>query len=174
MAQNFKQLLNPVTTFIFDVDGVLTDGSVTLMPDGEQIRKMNIKDGYALQLAVKKGYNVAIISGGKSEAVRLRLQGLGIKDIFLGAYSKLEVYNDYLAANHLSHEQVLYMGDDVPDYEVMSKVGVAVCPSNSAAEIVSLCKYISHQKGGEGCARDVIEQVMRLHGKWFDREGFVW
>lgn len=174
MSKNFKELLGTVNTFIFDVDGVLTDGSVTLMPDGEQVRKMNIKDGYALQLAIKQGYRVAIISGGKSEAIRTRMNGLGITDVFLGVSNKLEKLDDYLMATDSSINQVLYMGDDLPDYEVMYKVGVAVCPRDAAPEIISLCSYVSHFKGGEGCVRDVIEQTMRLHSKWFDKNGFVW
>lgn len=174
MSQNFKQLLNKVTTFIFDVDGVLTDGSVTLMPDGEQVRKMNIKDGYALQLAIKQGYRVAIISGGKSESVRTRMEGLGIKDVYLGVSNKIEKFEDYLLTHQLSADQILYMGDDIPDYEVMSKAGVAVCPKNSAPEILGICTYVSHLNGGEGCVRDVIEQTLRLHNKWFDKNGFVW
>ena len=174
MPENFKQLLNAVTTFIFDVDGVLTDGSVTLMSTGDQVRTMNIKDGYALQLAIKKGYKVAIISGGKSESVRLRMQGLGITDVYLGAENKLEIFENYLIENELNGTQVLYMGDDIPDYEVMTKVAVAVCPADAAPEIKALCTYISHLSGGQGCVRDVIEQTMRVQGKWFDKEGFVW
>ncbi len=174
MIKNFKQLLNKVNTFIFDVDGVLTDGTVLLMPNGEQVRNMNIKDGYALQLAIKKGYRVAIISGGKSEEVRTRMLGLGIQDVYLGVSYKLEKFEEYLLHNELTAEQVLYMGDDLPDYEVMSKAGVAVCPSDAAPEIASICSYISHKKGGEGCVRDVIEQTMRLQNKWFDKTGFTW
>lgn len=171
---NFKQLLNQITTFIFDVDGVLTDGSVTLMPNGEQVRKMNIKDGYALQLAIKKGYRVIIISGGKSEAVRLRLQGLGINEVYLGAHNKLEILEERLLDKEFSLEQILYMGDDIPDYEVMSKVAVAACPADAAPEIKALSTYISQRNGGEGAVRDVIEQTLRLHGKWLDKDGFVW
>ncbi len=174
MSANFKQLLTAVTTFIFDVDGVLTDGSVTLMPNGDQVRKMNIKDGYALQLAIKKGFKIGIISGGKSESVRQRLEGLGISNIFLGVQNKLEIYNEFMLVNELKPQQILYMGDDIPDYEVMAKVGVAVCPADAAPEILRICTYISHRNGGEGAVRDVIEQTLRLQGKWFDKEGFVW
>ncbi len=174
MATNFKTLLNQITTFIFDVDGVLTDGSVTLFPNGEQVRKMNIKDGYALQLAVKKGYRIIIISGGKSEAVRQRLQGLGISEIHLGVNNKLELLNDILLEKQFTTDQTLYMGDDIPDYEVMQKVAVAVCPADAAPEIKSICTYISQRNGGEGAVRDVIEQTLRLQGKWFDKDGFIW
>lgn len=172
--ENFKSLLPGVKAFVFDVDGVLTDGSVTLMPDGEQVRKMNIKDGYALQLAVKKGYVVAIISGGKSEMVRKRLNGLGINDIYLGQSDKVEAFKEILEIHRLDASSVLYMGDDIPDFEVMKRVGVPTCPKDAASEIKSLCLYVSEQKGGNGAVRDVIEQVLKVQNKWFDAEGFVW
>jgi 3-deoxy-D-manno-octulosonate 8-phosphate phosphatase (KDO 8-P phosphatase) len=172
MEKNFKELLNNITTFVFDVDGVLTDGSVILMPGGEQIRNMNIKDGFALQLAVKKGYRIAVITGGKSEFVRTRLNGLGIKDIYLGAHDKLAAFNDFIHANDLTSQEVLYMGDDVPDYDVMKRVGVATCPADAASEIKSICKYISQKPGGKGCVRDVVEQVMKVQDKWnVDEDG---
>jgi 3-deoxy-D-manno-octulosonate 8-phosphate phosphatase (KDO 8-P phosphatase) len=163
---NFKSRLNAVTTFIFDVDGVLTDGKVFLLPGGHQVRNMNIKDGYALQLAVKKGYKICIISGGKSEDVKQRLSLLGIEDIFMSAHDKLSVYKDFIAEHEISDNQVLYMGDDLPDYEVLQRVGAATCPNDAAEEIKNVCQYISAKKGGEGCVRDVIEQVMRVQGKW--------
>lgn len=166
MEKNFKELLHAITTFIFDVDGVLTDGSVILMPGSEPLRSMNIKDGYALQFAVKKGYRIAIISGGKSEVVRTRLNGLGIHDVYLGVHDKLEVYTDFIYSNAIKPEEILYMGDDVPDYDVMKRVGVATCPADAATEIKNICQYISQKTGGTGCVRDVIEQVMRLQGKW--------
>lgn len=172
--ENFKTKLTRIKAFIFDVDGVLTDGSVTLMPDGEQVRVMNIKDGYALQLAVKKGYTIAIISGGKSEMVRKRLNGLGITDIYLGAHTKIDVYKELLEIHHLKEEEILYMGDDIPDYEVMKRVGVPTCPNDSAQEIKDISIYVSHQKGGKGAVRDVIEQVLKVQNKWLDNEGFVW
>ncbi len=172
--ENFKTKLTRIKAFIFDVDGVLTDGSVTLMPDGEQVRVMNIKDGYALQLAVKKGYRVAIISGGKSEMVRKRLNGLGITDIYLGAHNKMDTYKEFIETYNINPDEILYMGDDIPDYEVMKKVGVPTCPSDSAQEIKDICIYISHQKGGKGAVRDVIEQVMKVQNKWLDNDGFVW
>jgi 3-deoxy-D-manno-octulosonate 8-phosphate phosphatase (KDO 8-P phosphatase) len=172
--ENFKTKLTRVKAFIFDVDGVLTDGSVTLMPDGEQVRVMNIKDGYALQLAVKKGYKIAIISGGKSEMVRKRLLGLGITDIYLGVHTKIDVYKELIEIYNISPEEILYMGDDLPDYEVMQRIGVPTCPNDSAVEIKDISIYISDKKGGEGAVRDVIEQVMRVQGNWFSKEGFVW
>ncbi|HRG38596.1 MAG TPA: HAD family hydrolase [Bacteroidia bacterium] len=172
--ENFKSRLTRVKAFILDVDGVLTDGSVTLLPDGEQVRMMNIKDGYALQLAVKKGFIVAVISGGKSEMVRKRLNGLGITDIYLGAHTKTEQYEEIIAKYNLKHEEVLYMGDDIPDYEVMRHVGVPTCPKDSAPEIKNICIYISDKNGGKGAVRDVIEQVMKVQNKWMDDDGFVW
>jgi 3-deoxy-D-manno-octulosonate 8-phosphate phosphatase (KDO 8-P phosphatase) len=172
--ENFKTKLSRVKAFIFDVDGVLTDGSVTLMPDGEQVRVMNVKDGYALQLAVKKGYKIAIISGGKSEMVRRRLLGLGITDIYLGIHTKIEAYKELIEIYNISPEEILYMGDDLPDYEVMQQIGVPTCPNDSAVEIKNISIYVSDKKGGEGAVRDVIEQVLRVQGHWFSKEGFVW
>src|ERR1035437_5107444 len=133
--ETFKSKLTRIKAFIFDVDGVLTDGSLTLMPDGEQVRIMNIKDGYALQLAVKKGYKIAIISGGKSEMVRKRLNGLGIIDIYLGCNTKIDTYKEFIETYSIHPTEVLYMGDDIPDYEVMKQIGVPTCPADSAAEI---------------------------------------
>lgn len=164
--ENFKTKLSRVTTFIFDIDGVLTDGSVTIMPDGEQLRTMNIKDGYALQLAVKKGYKIAIISGGKSESVRKRLNGLGIFDVYLGSDNKIETYQEFIHTYEVNPDEILYMGDDVPDYDVMKRIGVPTCPKDSSQEIIDISIYVSHKNGGRGCVRDVIEQVMRVQGKW--------
>ena len=162
----FKEGLKNITTFIFDVDGVLSDGTVILLPDGDQARNMNIKDGYALQLAAKQGFNVCIISGGNSETVKKRLNGLGINDVYLKVADKIDKYEDYLYSNHLSHEEILYMGDDMPDYEVMRKVGVACCPNDAVEEIKSISHYVSPTNGGYGCVRDVIEQVLKTQGKW--------
>ncbi len=172
--ENFKSKLMHIKAFMFDVDGVLTDGSVTLMPDGEQVRMMNIKDGYALQLAVKKGYKVAIISGGRSELVRDRLNGLGVMDVFLGAHTKMVQYEELLLKYDVKPHEVMYMGDDIPDYEVMRHVGIATCPRDAAPEIKNICIYISDKNGGKGAARDVIEQVLKLQGNWMNEDGFVW
>ena len=166
LMENFKTKLTLVKTFIFDVDGVLTDGSITIMPDGEQLRSMNIKDGYAMQLAVKKGYKIAIISGGKSEGIRKRLNGLGIFDVYLGSDIKIEKYNEFLVTNEVNPDEILYMGDDLPDYEVMKLIGVPTCPKDSAQEIKDISIYVSDKDGGKGCVRDVIEQVMRVQGNW--------
>jgi 3-deoxy-D-manno-octulosonate 8-phosphate phosphatase (KDO 8-P phosphatase) len=164
--KSYKEYLNHITTFIFDVDGVLTDGSVTVTSTGEMLRRMNIKDGYALKTAADAGYNICAISGGSNEGVRLRLQGLGIKDIFLGAHNKIEQFETYLSNNNIKSENVLYMGDDIPDFPVMKKVGLPCCPQDAVPEIKNISKYISHKKGGEGAARDVIEQVLKVQGKW--------
>ncbi|SFW50920.1 KdsC family phosphatase [Chitinophaga sancti] len=163
---NVLSLFKPITTFVFDVDGVLTDGTVQLLPNGEQSRRMNIKDGYALQLAVKKGYRIAIISGGRSESVVSRLQGLGIKDIYTGITDKQEKLQDYVFENELQWEQVIFMGDDIPDYRAMQLVGLPVCPADAVPEIKSISRYISPVNGGNGCVREVIEKVLKLNGHW--------
>jgi 3-deoxy-D-manno-octulosonate 8-phosphate phosphatase (KDO 8-P phosphatase) len=164
--ENFKRKLTRIKTLLFDVDGVLTNGQVFLMENGEFVRNMNSKDGYALQLAVKKGYRVAIITGGNSQVVKKALHALGIADVFLSQHDKMQCYKDYINEHNLNEEEILYMGDDLPDYEVMHRVGIASCPNNSAHEIKEISIYISNRNGGEGCARDIIEQVMRSQGKW--------
>lgn len=166
MEKSYKEILPQINTLIFDVDGVLTNGMVTIMPDGELVRQMNIKDGYALKTAVDAGLNVCIISGGTNEGVRVRLQGLGIKDIYLGAHNKIKQYNEILEKHNLQAKNVLYVGDDIPDFPVMKLVGLACCPNDAAPEIQGISNYISNKKGGEGCVRDIIEQVLRVQGKW--------
>ncbi|CAL2074839.1 HAD-IIIA family hydrolase [Tenacibaculum sp. 190524A02b] len=168
MEKSYKEILPQIDTFIFDVDGVLTNGMVTVMPDGQMIRHMNIKDGYALKAAVKAGYRVCIISGGRNEGVRTRLANLGIQDIYLGAHNKIEQYEELVNKYSLNPENIIYVGDDIPDYPVMEKVGMPCCPNDAAREIQIISKYISDKKGGEGCARDIIEQVMRVQKKWDD------
>lgn len=163
---NFKQKLNKITTLIFDIDGVLTDGKVLVMESGEMVRNVNSKDAYALQLAVRLGYNITIISGGNNVAVKNVLAKVGIKNIYISQHNKKACYDELLETFRLKHEEILYMGDDLPDYEVMSHVGVATCPRDAAPEIKSICCYISPRNGGEGCVRDIIEQVMRVQGKW--------
>jgi len=166
MEKSYKEIMPQITTFILDVDGVLTNGIVTIFPDGEMVRNMNIKDGYALKTAVLAGYNVCIISGGTNEAVRKRFKGLGITDVYLGAHNKLEQFEEYTNLHNLKPENILYMGDDIPDYPVMKKVGLPCCPKDAAPEIQNISKYISQKKGGNGCVRDVIEQVLKVQGKW--------
>ncbi|MBQ0732949.1 KdsC family phosphatase [Aquimarina celericrescens] len=173
MEKSYKEYLRHITTFIFDVDGVLTDGIVIINTDGELLRTMSIKDGYALKTAVQQGFNVCIISGGKNEGVRQRLKGLGITDIYLGAHHKVEQLDEYLDIYNIKSENVLYMGDDIPDMPVMQMVGLPTCPQDAVAEIKEISKYVSFKKGGKGCVRDVIEQVLKVQGKWisdFDAE----
>ena len=163
---NYKTKLKSIKAFILDCDGVLTDGSVTLMPDGEQARKMSTRDGYALQLAVKKGFIVAIITGGSSAAVKSRMTRLGVHDVYLACHDKVKALKELMHIYSLNAEDILYMGDDMPDYEVMQIVGLPTCPDNAAQEIKNLSDYVSHKGGGEGCVRDVIEQAMKVQGKW--------
>lgn len=164
--KSYKEKMNDITTFIFDVDGVLTDGTVHVAADGEMLRNMNIKDGFAMKAAIESGYNVCIISGGKNEGVRTRLRNLGVTDIYLGSPDKVETFKEYIDIYGIKAEQVLYMGDDIPDYHVMKLVGLPSCPQDSVAEIKSISEYISHKNGGKGAVRDVIEQVMKVQGKW--------
>lgn len=155
-----------IRTFVFDVDGVLTDGSVHVFNSGEQVRMMSTRDGYALQLAVKKGYRVAVISGGNSEGVILRLQQLGITDVFMKVENKKAKLLEYAVEHGLEMEDILFMGDDIPDYGVMKQVGLACAPSDAAPEIRHIAAYISNFGGGQGCVRDVIEKVLKLNGYW--------
>lgn len=164
--KSYKEYLTDITTFIFDVDGVLTDGTITVTTDGEMLRTMNIKDGFALKTAIDAGFNLCIISGGSNEGVRKRLAALGIKDIFLGAHNKIEQLNSYLDQHNISKSEVLYMGDDIPDFPVMELVGLPCCPQDAVPEIKAISKYISHKNGGKGAVRDVIEQVLKVNGKW--------
>lgn len=159
-------LFKSVTTFIFDIDGVLTDGSLYVFHSGEQVRRMNIKDGYALQLAVKKNYQIAAFSGSDSEAVTIRLKKLGIEDVFMRVEDKLGTIESYLHQKKIPWNQVLYMGDDIPDLPVMKKAGIACAPADAVHEIRQNAKYISRFSGGSGCVRDVIETVLRLNGHW--------
>jgi 3-deoxy-D-manno-octulosonate 8-phosphate phosphatase (KDO 8-P phosphatase) len=152
--------------FVFDVDGVLTDGSLYVFADGEQVRKMNIKDGFALQLAVKKGYGLMVMSGGHSDGVKKRLEKLGISDVFMKVADKKELLLTYLAEKKISPDHVLFMGDDIPDYPVMKIAGLACAPANAMPEIKALAHYISTKNGGDGCAREVIEKVLKANGHW--------
>ena len=162
----FIEKIKQIKAFVFDVDGVLTDGIVHVTEAGEQLRQFNIKDGYALQLAVKRGYKIAVITGGRSEGVRLRLKGLGITDIFMFVDSKVKVFNQFLADKQLSASQVLYMGDDIPDLEVMQLSGLPVCPADAVEDIKTISEYISPKDGGKGCVRDVLEKVLKIQNQW--------
>lgn len=155
-----------VTTFIFDMDGVLTDGTLMILDNGQFIRRMHIKDGYALQLAVKKGYRVAVISGSTSDPAVIRLGKLGITDIFMGVHNKPEVFRQYLAQYGIQPAEVLYMGDDIPDLGVMKLAGMPCAPSDAVTEIRQAARFISNYPGGMGCVREVIERVMKLNDHW--------
>ena len=166
MAKSYKEIMNGITTLIFDIDGVLTDGSVFVTNTGEMLRTMNIRDGFALKAAVESGYNVCVISGGSNEGVRVRLRNLGITNIHLGCHDKVEMYKEYIKLYGIQPEQVMYMGDDIPDFHVMKLVGLPTCPQDASPEIKAISKYISHKNGGKGAVREVIEQVMKVQGKW--------
>ena len=166
--------LTRIKAFVFDVDGVLSREVIPLSPDGDPMRTVNIKDGYALQLAIKKGYHVAIITGAYTEAVRVRFSRLGITHIYLKSAIKIRDYQDFLSKTGVQPEEVMYAGDDIPDYEVMQLAGLPVAPADAAPEIKQIAKYISSRKGGEGVARDVIEQTLKAQGHWMGQEAFGW
>ncbi|MEG2573047.1 MAG: HAD-IIIA family hydrolase [Bacteroides sp.] len=166
--------LTKIKALVFDVDGVLSGETISLHPSGEPMRTVNIKDGYALQLAVKQGIKIAIITGGNTEAIRLRYAGLGITDIYMSAAVKMNELKLFMQKYELKQEEIMYMGDDIPDYEVMQVCGLPCCPADAAPEIKEIAKYISHRKGGEGCGRDVIEQVLKVQGKWMSHDAFGW
>ena len=163
---NIQDRFSKISTFIFDMDGVLTDGTVLLLDSGVQARRMSIRDGYALQLAVKKGYRVVVISGGTSDAVKERLDKLGVKDCFLKVDDKKGKLSEYVAEHGLKWEEILFMGDDIPDHASMQLTGLPCCPADAASEIKQCSHYISPIAGGKGCARDVIEKVLKLNGHW--------
>lgn len=171
---NYKSKLPKIKAFVFDFDGVMTDGSVWTYADRETVRCGNIKDGFALQYAVKKGYTVALISGATSASIDNRMEALGVKQIYTGCSNKMETYKKFLELNNLQPEEVVCMGDDIPDYEIMRMCGVAACPADAALEIKEISDYISIYGGGHGCVRDIIEQVLRLQGKWFHQDAVNW
>ncbi|MCH4182150.1 MAG: HAD hydrolase family protein [Prevotella sp.] len=167
--------LKKIKMVIFDVDGVLSKQTIVLASDGEPLRTVNIKDGYAIQLAVKMGLREAILTGGNTEAVRIRYEHLGVQDVIMNAAVKIEIYKDLLMKYHLKDENVLYMGDDIPDFEVMKHCGCACCPHDAATEIKEISNYICSRNGGDGCGREVLEQVLRAQGKWLaDKKAFGW
>jgi 3-deoxy-D-manno-octulosonate 8-phosphate phosphatase (KDO 8-P phosphatase) len=166
MKRNFKEHLHKIRTFVFDVDGVFTDGTILISESGELLRSMNVQDGYAVKVALTHGYRVAIISGGTNEAVRDRFRSLGITDIYLGASVKAEPMEEFLDIHQVDPEEVLYMGDDLPDIPAMQMAALATCPQNAVSEVKEVCDYISHRSGGQGCVRDVIEQVLKIRGHW--------
>lgn len=164
--KNFKEKLTNIKAFAFDVDGVLSRTVETMYPDGQPMRTANIKDGYVLQLAIKLGYKIAIITGGKTDAIYNRYHALGITDIFMGQSTKIQTYKDWRDANGLTDDQILYMGDDIPDVPVLKAVGIATCPNDAVSDVKQIAHYISPYNGGECCVRDVIEQVLRAQQQW--------
>lgn len=168
--KNYKEILNDIRAFIFDVDGVLTNGIISLFPDGNMIRHMSVKDGYALQLAQRKGYHLCVITGGVDHMVYKRLRKLGIRDIYCGVRDKESVFQTHCRVRKIKAEHILYMGDDLPDIEVMKKVGFACAPKDAAPEIKEVAKYVSPKKGGKGCVRDVIEQTLKAQKKWMEKD----
>jgi 3-deoxy-D-manno-octulosonate 8-phosphate phosphatase (KDO 8-P phosphatase) len=170
MSNNFKEDLKKVKAFAFDVDGVFSTVETYLHPSGELMRTMNLHDGYAMQYTLKLGYPVGIISRGDSDSVYKRFERLGINDIYLQCTDKLKALNKFLTKHHLDPGEVLYMGDDLPDLEVLSHVGIPTCPANAVYEVKNICQYISDKKGGHGCVRDVLEQALKLHGNWMNKE----
>ncbi len=167
--------LKKIRAIIFDVDGVLSAETISLHPNGEPMRTVNIKDGYAIQLAMKLGLRIVILTGGTTESVRLRYERLGVEDIYMGCAVKVKTYEEFMAKYGLQPDEVMYMGDDVPDYEIMQLVGCPVCPSDACSDIKEISLYVSHCRGGEGCGRDVIEQVLRAQGKWMhNAKAFGW
>ncbi len=167
--------LNKIKAIIFDIDGVLSSETITLGPDGSPLRTVNIKDGYAIQLAMKLGLRIAILSGARVDSLRTRYEGLGVEDIYLGCAVKIATYDEFLAMYGFTDEEVMYMGDDIPDLEIMRRVGCPVCPKDACPEIREVSRYVSHLNGGHGCGRDVIEQVLRAQGKWvMNAKAFGW
>jgi 3-deoxy-D-manno-octulosonate 8-phosphate phosphatase (KDO 8-P phosphatase) len=171
---DYRDKLKHITTIIFDYDGVLSDGKILFSDDGQQMRNGNVKDGYAIQLAQKMGLRVAIISGANTPGIQLRTTLLKIEDCFLGIHDKLEKYNEFKKETNLRDDEILYMGDDIPDMPVMKLVSIATCPADAVTDVKNISHYISHLNGGTGCARDIIEQVLRAQDKWLTPEAFIW
>ena len=167
--------LNKIKAIIFDVDGVLSRQTITLSSSGEPLRTVNIKDGYAIQLAQKSGLRIAILTGGKSEATRIRYAGLGVEDLYMGCAVKIKTYEEFLEKYSLTDDEVIYVGDDIPDYEVMRRCGCPCCPADACSDIKEISCYVSSRNGGDGVGRDIVEQVLRAQGKWLsDAKAFGW
>jgi 3-deoxy-D-manno-octulosonate 8-phosphate phosphatase (KDO 8-P phosphatase) len=164
--KNYKNFLPHIKTFIFDVDGVLTDGKILITNEGELLRSFDTKDGYAMKCALVQGYKIVIITGGRNQGVEDRFKELGVFDIYMGAHHKIDAYQDLMDNYDLDPETILYVGDDIPDIPVMEKVGLGCCPSDAVSDVKAMSNYVSHKKGGEGCVREIIEQVLRVQGKW--------
>jgi 3-deoxy-D-manno-octulosonate 8-phosphate phosphatase (KDO 8-P phosphatase) len=170
---NFKEILKNTEALFFDIDGVLSSSIVNIGENGELIRSTNVKDGYILKYALKKGLIICIISGGLSESVKKRFESLGISDVIIGSKRKTSEFNALIRKYSLNPANVLFMGDDIPDYEVMKLVGIPCCPADAADEIKEISIYISPQKGGEACVRDITEQVLRAKSLWMDDDAFI-
>ena len=166
MKKNYKEILKEITTFIFDVDGVLTDSSLLIDSNGEMLRSMNVKDGFGMKAAIDSGFNLCIISGGTNQGVKNRLKALGIKHIFLGSHDKSKEFNKYIKSEKIDLKNILYMGDDIPDIPVLKLVNLACCPQDAVPEVKDNCQYISYKNGGKGAVRDIIEQTMKIQNKW--------
>lgn len=164
--KNYKTLLKNVSAFVFDVDGVMTNGQIMITTEGEMYREMNTRDGFAIKCALERDFKIAIISGGTNEGVRKRLETLGVDKVYLGINEKDIAFDDFLKTYDIDPEEVLCMGDDVPDLSVLEKVGVATCPQDAVSDVKKIVDYVSHKKGGDGCVREIIEQVMRVQNKW--------
>ena len=169
-SKNYKLLLNKITSFVFDVDGVLTNGKILVTTEGEMYREMNTRDGFALKYALLKGFNICIISGGTNQGVKKRLENLGVNKVYLGIHEKDIALDDFINTYNINPDEVLYMGDDVPDMPVMEKVGVATCPQDAVPDVKRIADYVSHKNGGDGCVREIVEQVMRVQNKWMFSE----
>tara|TARA_X000001036_G_scaffold214985_1_gene201385 strand:- start:7332 stop:7835 length:504 start_codon:yes stop_codon:yes gene_type:complete len=166
METNYKENLKNIKAFIFDVDGVLTDGKLLISETGELLRSMNVKDGFAMKFAIDNGFKIGIISGGTNEAVRKRLSDLGIEEIHLKSHNKIVPYNDFKDKYGLQAENILVMGDDIPDIPIIKAAGIGCCPQDAVQEVKNSSDYISQKSGGMGAVRDIIEQVMKIHKKW--------
>ncbi len=174
MAENLSDSFKTIKAFVFDIDGVLTNGHVLITEEGHMLRSMNIKDGYALQHAIKQGYNIGIISGGKGSGILARLQGLGITDVYLGQSHKMEAFEELLAKWNIGAREIAYMGDDYPDLPVLKKVGLPCSPADACQEVLEIAHYISTSNGGMGCVRELIEKVMKLQNTWNNSDSTTW
>lgn len=172
--KNYKELLQNITTIFLDYDGVLTDGTVLINENGEQLRTGFVRDGYAIQLAIKKGFRIVIITGGTSDSIRKRCESLNISDIFLCVRNKHDLFQEFTKKNNIKYSEVAYIGDDIPDYRPMKMAGLAVCPADAAEEIKKISHYVSLYKGGKGCVRDLLEQILKVQGKWMNEDAFEW
>ena len=171
---NYKVKLEEIELFVFDYDGVFTDGIVLLLDDGANVRQANTRDGYAVQWAVKQGLKVAVLTGGKEKAVVDRMKLLGVEEVHSGCHDKLKSLEDLCSKLSIDLDKVLYMGDDMPDYPAMLKVGLPVCPKDACTDILEISKYVSPVEGGKGCVRDILEQVMKLTGIWSTENAYKW